>query len=123
MGAVSTWAVMQNCLDIVAYYMPLSGDHWVGSSADEKANNLVRAIKESGLTTRDYFIFASTGSDDIAFPNENPQIEAMKKHEEFIYTSNFSKGNLYFMVAPGKTHWWGYVKNYVIETLPYFFHE
>ena len=40
MGAVSTWAVMANCLDLVAYYMPLSGDHWSGNSADDKGFNI-----------------------------------------------------------------------------------
>ncbi len=123
MGGVATWAVFQNDLDIVAYFLPLSGDHWQGNSPDEKANNLVGAIKQGGFSKRDYFIFCSTGSDDIAYPNVNPQIEAMKKHEEFVFTSDFSKGNLYFMVAPGKTHWWGYVKHYVCESLPYLFHE
>ena len=123
MGGVSTWAVMQNCLDIVAYYMPLSGDHWIGNSADEKARNLSNAVKQSGFSTHDYFIFCATGSEDIAYPNVAPQIEAMKNYPEFIYTSDFSKGNLYFLVSPGKTHWWGYVRHYVYQALPYFFHE
>ncbi len=123
MGAVSTWAVMQNCLDIVAYYMPLSGDHWQGNSGDDKARNLSNAVKQSGLSTHDYFIFCATGSTDIAYPNVSPQIEAMKNYPEFIYTADFSKGNLYFMVAQGKDHWWGYVRHYVCQALPYFFHE
>lgn len=123
MGGVATWATFQNDLDIVGYFMPLSGDHWQGGSPDEKANNLVNAIKQNGFTDRDFFIFCATGSDDIAYPNVSPQIEAMKKHSEFVYTSNFSKGNLYFLVAQGKTHWWGYVKHYVCQGLPYLFHE
>jgi len=36
----------------------------------------------------------------------NPQIEAMKALPHFDYTSDFSKGNFYFLVAPGATHWW-----------------
>lgn len=123
MGAVSTWAVMQNCLDIVGYFMPLSGDHWQGNSAQEKANSIGSAIDKSGLSDREYFVFAATGSDDIAYPNENPQIEVMKTMKQFKYTSDFSQGNLYFLVAPGKTHWWGYVRHYVYDGLPYFFHE
>lgn len=124
MGSVSTWAVMQNCLDMVGYFMPLSGDHWSGNSAQEKANSITSAIDKSGLTQREYFIFAATGSDDIAYPNIGPQIEAMKPmNKYFTYTSDFSKGNLYFLVAPGLTHWWGYVKHYVYDALPYFFHE
>ena len=123
MGSVSTWAVLENCLDIVGYFMPLSGDHWNGNSAYDKAKSIANAVDKSGLKKNQYFIFAATGSDDIAYPNVNPQIDEMKKMSQFIYTSDFSKGNFYFMVAPGKTHWWGYVRHYVYDALPYFFHE
>ncbi len=123
MGSVSTWAVMENCLDMVGYFMPLSGDHWSGNSGDDKARAIANAVDKSGLSQREYFIFAATGSEDIAYPNVNPQVEAMKNYSQFTYTSDFSKGNFYFMVAPGLTHWWGYVRHYVYDALPYFFHE
>lgn len=125
MGSVSTWNVFLNCLDYCAYFMPLSGDLWCDNcnSGQDKAYRVDQAIAKSGLTQRDYFIFAATGSDDIAYPNENPQIEAMKNSSNFTYTSDFSKGNLYFLIAPGLTHWWGYVRHYVYDGLPYFFHE
>jgi len=123
MGGVSTWAVMENCLDIVGYFMPLSGDHWNGNSGYDKAKSIANAIDKSGLQKNQYFIFAATGSDDIAYPNVNPQINEMKKMSQFVYTSDFSKGNLYFLVASGKTHWWGYVRHYVYDALPSFFHE
>ena len=123
MGSVSTWAVMENCLDIVGYFMPLSGDHWGGNSAYDKAKSIANAVDKSGLKKNEYFIFAATGSDDIAYPNVNPQVQEMKKMSQFVYTSDFSKGNFYFLVAQGKTHWWGYVRHYVYDALPYFFHE
>lgn len=125
MGCVSTWNVFLYCLDICAYFMPLSGDLWCNgcNSGQDKARTIDAAIAQSGMSTRDYFIFAATGSEDIAYPNENPQIEAMKNSSNFVYTSDFSKGNLYFMVAPGLTHTWDYVRHYVYDGLPYFFHE
>ncbi len=124
MGAVSTWAVMENCLDIVGYFMPLSGDHWSGNSAQDKANSLAKAIDRSGLSQREYFLLAATGTDDIAYPNISPQIDAMKPMTQYYtYTSDFSKGNFYFLTAPALTHWWGYVRHYVYDALPYFFHE
>ncbi|MCQ2459995.1 MAG: carbohydrate binding domain-containing protein [Ruminococcus sp.] len=124
MGGVSTWAVMQNCLDMVGYFMPLSGDHWSGNSAQDKANSIAGAIDKSGLSQREYFIFAATGTDDIAHQNISPQIAAMKPMTDYYtYTSDFSQGNLYFLEAPGLTHWWGYVRHYVYDGLPYFFHE
>ena len=123
MGGVSTWAVFENCLDIVGYFMPLSGDSWNGNSAYDKAKNIANAVDRSGLQKNQYFIFCATGSTDIAYPNVSPQIEEMKKMSQFVYTSDFSKGNLYFLVVQGKDHWWGNVRHYVYDGLPYFFHE
>ena len=124
MGSVCTWHTLINAIDYIAYFMPLSGDSWVGNSNDEKAQNIVNAIKKAGYAPDEYFIFCATGSDDIAYPNIAPQVEAMKKHTDtFIYSSDLSEGNFYFLVAPGKTHWWGYVVHYVYDILPSFFHE
>ncbi len=123
MGGLTTWTVMANCLDYVAYFMPLSGDYWAGNSGQEKANALVASINNFGLSNREYFVLAATGSEDIAYANMVPQIEAMKTKPQFVYTSDFSKGNFYFLVAPGLTHWWGYVRHYIYDALPYFFHE
>ena len=123
MGSVSTWAVLVNSLDIVGYFMPLSGDNWEAEGGYNKAKSVADAVDKSGLNKDEYFIFAATGSDDIAYPNMNPQIEEMKKMDQFVYTSDFSKGNFYYLVADGKTHWWGYVRHYIYDALPYFFHE
>ena len=123
MGSVSTWAVFQNDLDIVGYFMPLSGDHWQGNGAYGKAKSLADAVDKFGYRTDQYFIFAATGSGDIAYPNVNPQVDEMKKMSQFKFTSDFSEGNFYFMVAQGKEHWWGHVRHYIYDALPYFFHE
>ncbi len=124
MGSASTWAGLINSLDICAYWMPLSGDNWEASgSGYNKAKSVADAIDRSGLSKDQYFILAATGSEDIAYPNMNPQMEEMKKMSQFVYTSDFSKGNFYYLVAQGKTHWWGFVKHYIYDALPYFFHE
>ena len=124
MGSVSTWAVFTHCLDIVAYYMPLSGDHWGGTNTSyDKAKAIADAVDKAGLKQDEFFIMAATGTTDIAYPNIGPQIEEMKKMSQFVYTSDLSKGNLYFIVAEGKDHWWGNVRHYVYDMLPYFFHE
>lgn len=124
MGSVTTWYCFLNLLDYVAYYMPLSGDCWVGNSADEKAQACVNAVKKSGYAPDEYFVFCATGNEDIAYPNIVPQVEAMKKYtDQFIYTSDLSKGNFYFLTCSYATHWWGYVVHYVYDILPYFFHE
>lgn len=119
MGSLSTWYVADHDMDIVGYFMPLSGDNWEGM------NSLTKEIDSLGLTQRDYFILAATGDEDIAYENMKPQMEDLKTRTNyFTYTSDFSKGNFYFLVAsPGKTHWWGFVRHYIYDELPYFFHE
>ncbi|MCR4796520.1 MAG: family 43 glycosylhydrolase [Ruminococcus sp.] len=118
MGSLSTWGVADHDMDIVGYFMPLSGNNWEGM------NTLTKEIDSLGLKKNQYYIFAATGSEDIAYNNMKPEMEDLKNRTQyFTYTSDFSKGNFYWLVAPGKTHWWGYVRHYVYDALPYFFHE
>ena len=118
MGGGSTWINLLHNLDIIAYYMPLSGHNWGG------VGEIQKAIDDSGFSPREYFIFAATGTSDIAYNNMVPQINEMKADtKRFVYTSDFSKGNFYFLTAPGKDHWWGNVRHYVYDGLPLFFHE
>lgn len=118
MGGGSTWINLLHNLDIIAYYMPLSGHNWGG------VGEIQEAIDKSGFSPREYFIFAATGTADIAYNNMVPQINEMKADtKRFTYTSDFSKGNFYFLTAPGKDHWWGNVRHYVYDALPLFFHE
>lgn len=116
MGGGSTWNVLINDIDYFGYVMPLSGHCWGGAPA------VADAVGKSKYKDSTY-ILAATGTEDIAYGNLKPQIDAMKKMSVFTYTSDFSKGNLYFLEAPGLTHWWGYVRHYVYDALPYFFHE
>ncbi|MCQ2408474.1 MAG: family 43 glycosylhydrolase [Oscillospiraceae bacterium] len=118
MGGGSTWRMFCNNLDICAYYMPLSGHSWDGASGVQNA------IDRFGFKKDEYFIFAATGTGDIAYGNMVPLIDALKGDtKRFTYTSDFSKGNLYFLEAPNETHWWGIVRHYVYDALPNFFHE
>ncbi|MDE7364116.1 MAG: family 43 glycosylhydrolase [Ruminococcus sp.] len=116
MGGGSAWNVLINDIDYFGYLMPLSGHCWGGAQA------VADAVANSKYKDSTY-ILAATGTDDIAYGNLKPQIEAMKKMPVFTYTSDFSKGNLYFLEADGLTHWWGFVRHYVYDALPYFFHE
>ncbi|MBR7085176.1 MAG: carbohydrate binding domain-containing protein, partial [Oscillospiraceae bacterium] len=118
MGGLSTWCVADHDMDLVGYFMPLSGNNWEGMG------KLTAEIDSLGLKKNQYFIFAATGSEDIAYPNMKPEMEDLKtKTNHFTYTSDFSQGNLYWLVADKKTHWWGFVRHYVYDALPYFFHE
>ena len=118
MGALSTWCVADHTMDLVGYFMPLSGNNWEGMDA------LTSEIDSLGYKQNEYFIFAATGDKDVAYNNMLPEINDLKSRTNyFTYTSDFSKGNFYFLVAPGKNHWWGYVRHYIYDALPYFFHE
>ncbi|MCR5718547.1 MAG: endo-1,4-beta-xylanase [Oscillospiraceae bacterium] len=118
MGGLSTWCVADHDMDIVGYFMPLSGNNWEGMG------KLTAEIDSLGLKQNEYFILAATGSDDIAYNNMKPEMENLKTQSKyFTYTSDFSKGNLYWLVAQGNVHWWGQVRWYVYDALPYFFHE
>ena len=122
MGSVSTWATFENCVDMIAYFMPLSGaHHWGTGNADPNA--LANAVKKAGLNQRQFFIMSATGTSDFANSNLCPQIDAMKKMDMFEYTSDFSKGNLWFMYVNGGSHDWNYVRQYLYNCLPNFFHE
>ncbi len=117
MGAGSTWNMFINNLDICAYYMPLSGHCWGGAGA------ITNAIDKFGFKKDEYFVFAATGTEDIAYGNMVPLLNTLKNDSHFTYTSDFSKGNLYFLEAKGNVHWWPQVRHYIYDALPYFFHE
>ncbi len=118
MGGGSTWNMFINNLDICAYYMPLSGHCWSGETG------LKNAIDKFGFKQNEYFVFAATGDGDIAYNNMLGLVDPMKKDtDHFTYTCDFSKGNFYFLVGAGETHWWGPVRNYIYDGLPLFFHE
>ena len=118
MGGGSTWRMFCNNLDICAYFMPLSGHSWDG------AGGVQNAIDKFGFKKDEYYVFAATGTKDIAYGNMVPLMNELKADtKRFTYTSDFSKGNLYFLEAPNESHWWGIVRHYVYDALPYFFHE
>ena len=118
MGGGSTWKMLCNNLDICAYYMPLSGHCWDG------AQGIQNAIDQGGYSQRDYFVLAATGTEDLAYNNMVPLINSLKSDSKrFTYTSDFSKGNFYFLEAKGNVHYWPQVRHYIYDGLPYFFHE
>jgi len=125
MGSVTTWYTFINCLDYIKYYIPLSGDCWIkglkggGDYPKETAEYLAEVVRKSGYKPNDYYLFCATGDLDIAYPNLNPQVEEMKKLTDvFIYSSDLTKGNFYFIVCDGGTHAWNWVNQYIYDILP-----
>ena len=94
---------------------------------NELAKDVIPAIesKYSTYAKNEYFLMCATGTKDIAFSAMNDQLNSMKKlTDTFTYTSDFSKGNLYFLLCDGGSHWWdGYIVGYIYDAMPYLFHE
>ncbi len=125
MGSVTTWYTFIHCLDYIKYYMPLSGDCWVkgikggGTHPVETAEYLATVAKASGYHPQEYYLFCATGTLDIAYPNLRPQIEEMKKYQDYFHYSSFRrKGNFYFLECDGGTHAWNWVNQYIYDILP-----
>jgi hypothetical protein len=128
MGSVTTWYTFVYDLDYFKYYLPMSGDSWIlgmmggNSRADETAAYLVDVVRESGYGVNDFFIYAATGTNDMAYDAETHQIEAMKAHKDtFIYCNDMNKCNLYYNVAEGGEHTYSYMNEYIYNALPYLF--
>lgn len=133
MGSVATWNVFLHDLDLVANFVPMSGDSWVcgstgGKTFPEKtAQCLARADHIDEYTDwkngHGFKIYAATGTNDSAFPNMQPQLEAMKGlPETFVYCDgDFSKGNFTFYVAKGLGHQYNHTYEYIYNALKEFF--
>lgn len=125
MGSVTTWNAYINGLDYFKYFMPLSGDCWAlaqkaeGRMAKETAKYLAKVAKDAGYTPNDYHLLCATGKLDIAYPNMKPQMDAMKElTDSFIYSSNTSEGNFYFIECEDAVHTWHWVNQFIYNILP-----
>lgn len=124
MGACSVWAVFENCLDEIAYYMPVSGDCWsVSGSGKNKAEYLAGKVSDSGYTAADFYIYAGCGNTgDMAFQNMVPQLDAMKElSDTFVYCENFADGNFYYYPYISTGHSISTVNSTIYNALPKFF--
>jgi len=123
MGSVTTWYVFAQQLRYFHDFIPISGDSWIVSmqggagSAAQTAAALAESVHAQG--DPEFFIYAITGSEDIAEPNMTPQIEAMKDADAFRYTeASRSDGNLTYQVMEGGYHDMPEVKMYLYNLLP-----
>ncbi len=128
MGAVTTWATFENRLDSIAYYLPVSGDCWAlggtagGSRPTETAQHLAQAVKDSGFTADDFYIYTGCGGSDMAKPNLEPQVNAMAElTDTFVLCDNFSDGNFYHCLYQNGGHDQNTVLNVMYNGLPKMF--
>ena len=113
-GSSCTFTIMRNCFDYFKYYLPISG-----GPGNTDFTSVVK-----GYAMNDYYVFASTGTDDIAYSGMVNAIPAMANQIDsegnpiFNYNADLSVGNLYLLLLPGGTHTWQCVNQYLYNILP-----
>lgn len=117
-----------NSLDYVAWFMPLSGDCWEygnqgGASHPEETARYLNDVVASARHGDDFYIYAMTGSDDIAYDAMHSQLEAMRETGGFTFGAPSEEGNISFQILDGATHDYTFYRNYIYTILPYFFEE
>ena len=117
MGAVATWFILMAGTDQFHWFMPMSGDCWIcGERGGGLHPKQTAALMETVLRGQKFHVHALTGKKDIAFPNLDPQIRAMKEE----YPDVFGK-QLKYSVLPEGEHDYMYIRRYIYNALPGFF--
>ena len=93
MGSVNTWNTFRYCLDYFRYFMPMSGSY----SLD--GQYMADLVTEQGYTSKDFFIFAASGTNDFAYSAFKAQIMAMADNSGgmFKLANNEADGNMSFL--------------------------
>lgn len=116
MGAVATWYVMMAGMEVFYWYMPMSGDCWIcGETGGGKHASQTAGLLAVTLRGWEFHVHALTGDKDIAYPNLDPQMKAMKE-----YADVFGK-NVRYSVLPGGVHDYPDIRRYIYNALPEFF--
>ncbi|MDO4854159.1 MAG: alpha/beta hydrolase-fold protein [Coriobacteriia bacterium] len=121
-GGTTTWRVFLEGLDRFEYFLPMSGGLTLGgdgSTDDEDASALAAAALASSHGKRDYYVFAATGTQDVAYQGLSAQIERMKPLDDaFDFTEvSFAEGNLMYYTVEGNRHDYPYTYEYVYNGL------
>jgi len=127
MGSVTTWYAFAENLDYFKYFAPVSGDCWAlqmmggAKQPDETAKYLSDAVEQQNYYAEDFYVFAATGTKDIAYENLSPQIASMRNSEVFNYGLDREENNLYYLEIEDAVHTNEWYFEYVYNILPFFF--
>ena len=122
MGAVTTWYALECTLDYFKYFMPISSDGWsLGRFAgmdypDETAAHLADIIRSSSSSGNDFYIWACSGTDDVAYDRIWTQVQAMAQ-----ITDVFDVNHLTFHEQEGARHEFRFLAEYLYNALPFIF--
>ena len=118
MGAVAVWYTLMAGTSLFHWFMPLSGDCWIcGERGGGLHPRQTAALMSDTLIGQEFYLHALTGSKDIAFPNLDPQMQAMK---EFPETFDFGRNTHYTVMEDG-IHDYPDMRRYIYNALPGFF--
>lgn len=100
MGSVNTWCTFRYCLDYFSNFMLMSGNYTTDGEY------MAELVKAQGYDPEDFFIFATSGTDDFAYPAFKAQINAMISVEygTFKRATNDTEGNVVFLEREGYEH-------------------
>ena len=122
MGAVTVWYALEHALECFKYFMPISSDGWsLGRFAgmtnpDETAEYLAKTIRNSAFSKNDFYIWACSGTNDVAYDRIWSQVQAMAQ-----LTDVFSVSNLTFHEQDGARHEFRSLAEYLYNVLPFMF--
>lgn len=121
-GGTTTWHVFLEGLDRFEYFMPMSGGLTLGGDGSTDvadATRLADTAAASGYDKREYYVFAATGTKDVAYQGLTAQMEYMKTlTNAFDYTDKgFADGNLMYYTVKGNQHDYQYTYEYVFNGL------
>ncbi len=120
MGGVTTWHVFMQSLDLFYWFLPLSGDCWAlgEKGGGEKPEETAKAIADTVIRqgNPDYRLHAVTGSADIAFPNLDAQMQAMKAYPDVFGVK------VQYDVLEGGVHDYETIYRYLFNVLPLCWH-
>ena len=116
MGAVATWYVLMAGTEQFHWFLPMSGDCWIcGELGGGLHPSQTAGLLAATMRGKDFYLHAMTGAKDIAYPNLDPQMQAMKE-----YADMFGK-NVRYSVLPEGVHDYPDMRRYIYNALPEFF--
>lgn len=121
-GGTTTWHVFLEGMDRFEYFMPMSGGLTLGGDGStdvEDATMIADTAAASGYGKREYYVFAATGTEDVAYEGLTAQMEYMSTlTNAFDYTDKgFADGNLMYYTVKGNQHDYQYTYEYVFNGL------
>lgn len=122
MGALATWYQLAYDNGAVRHYLPLSGDLWTydpdgtRQPCETSARWLEDRLKGTPWAD-DFYVYAYTGTDDIAGEPEKNLIRALDSQTS-LFRYRGKNPNVEFYMKPGGKHYYGDINAYLYQALP-----